>query len=121
MADRYAEPHRGDENVGTTAATTVGGVGIAGEGPVVGRTFTSWERIYFHVNVALSAVSLAKAAHHLDQPVEQRGAFSIADIRTRYTNAYQAKRIFSICGIDPQEAKIKSLWEKITSFGRKAA
>ncbi|WP_156825854.1 T9SS type A sorting domain-containing protein [Lewinella cohaerens] len=41
MADRYAEPHRGDENVGTTAATTVGGVGIAGEGPVIGRTFTA--------------------------------------------------------------------------------
>lgn len=81
----------------------------------------SWERIYFHVNVALSAVSLAKAAHHLDQPVEQRGAFSIADIRTGYTNEYQAKRIFSICGIDPQGAKIKSLWEKITSFGRMAA
>jgi len=81
----------------------------------------SWERIYFHVNIALSAVSLAKAAHHLVQSVEQRRAFSIADIRTRYTNEYQAKRIFSICGIDPQTAKIKSLWEKISNLGKRAA
>lgn len=81
----------------------------------------SWERIYFHVNVALSAVSLAKAAHHLDCPIQQRGAFSIADIKTRYTNEYQAKRIFSICGIDPQDVKIKSLWEKISNLGKRAA
>jgi hypothetical protein len=81
----------------------------------------SWERIYFHINTALSAVSLAKVAHHLDQPIEQRGAFSIADIRTRYTNENQTKRIFSICGFDLQQAKIKNLWEKINNFGKRAA
>ncbi|PTM09711.1 MAG: hypothetical protein DA408_17775 [Bacteroidetes bacterium] len=81
----------------------------------------SWERIYFHINVALSAVSLAKVAHHLDRPIEQRGAFSIADIRTRYTNESQVKRIFSMCGFDLQQAKIKILWEKINNFGKRAA
>lgn len=80
-----------------------------------------WERIYFHVNMALSAVSLAKVAHHLDRPAEQRGAFSIADIRTRYTNEYQTKRIFSICGFDLQQAKIIKLWDKINNFGKRAA
>lgn len=80
-----------------------------------------WQRIYFHVNMALSAVSLAKVAHHLDQPIEDRRAFSIADIRTRYTNEYQTKRIFSICGFDLQQAKIKKLWDKINNFGKRAA
>lgn len=80
-----------------------------------------WQRIYFHVNMALSAVSLAKVAHHLDQPTAQRGAFSIADIRTRYTNEYQTRRIFSICGFDLQQAKIKKLWDKINNFGKRAA
>lgn len=80
-----------------------------------------WERIYFHINMALSAVSLAKVAHHLDQPSAKRGAFSIADIRTRYTNEYQARRIFSICGFDLQQAKIIKLWDKINNFGKRAA
>lgn len=81
----------------------------------------SWERIYFHVNTALSAVSLAKVAHHMDQPIEKRKAFSIADVRTQYNNQYQAERIFSICGIEPQIAIIRNLWEKINNFGKRAA
>jgi hypothetical protein len=42
----------------------------------------SESKLHFHFNTALTAVSLAKAAHHLDRPKEQRGPFSLADIKT---------------------------------------
>lgn len=65
----------------------------------------SWEKIYFHVNTALTVVSLAKAAHHLDQPADHRGPFSMADIKTQYFNARHAQFILSTCGLPLQEAK----------------
>ena len=81
----------------------------------------TWERIYFHVNTALSAVSLAKVAHYLNQPIGARRAFSIADVRTKYNNQFQAKRIFLMCGIDPQVPIIRKLWQRISDFGKRAA
>lgn len=81
----------------------------------------SWDKIHFHVNTSLTAVSLAKAAHHLDQPIEQRGAFSMADIKTRYFNDNHARFIFSTCGLRLQQPLIQSLWKKIISFGARAA
>ncbi|VAW86339.1 hypothetical protein MNBD_GAMMA16-848 [hydrothermal vent metagenome] len=81
----------------------------------------SWKKIHFHVNMALTVVSLAKVAHHLDLPQEQRNAFSIADIKTQYVNQYNVKRIFSTCGFSLHDRNIKKLWTKLTNFGKRAA
>jgi hypothetical protein len=40
--------------------------------------------------------------------------------RTTYSSP-TPKRIFSICGFDLQQVKIKNLWEKINNFGKRAA
>lgn len=81
----------------------------------------SWERIYFHVNIALTTVSLAKAAHHLDDAKKRETPFSFSDIKTYYSNRNHAIRILEACGIDPQIPKIKSVWQNICNFGRKRA
>ena len=81
----------------------------------------SWQKIDFHLNMSMTAVSVAKAAHHLELPVEQRGAFSMADIKTRYANENMALRIFSMCGICPNMQKIQNAWPRILNFARRAA
>lgn len=48
----------------------------------------SKEKIHTHVNVSLTAVSVAKAAHYLCLPKQQRGAFSLSSIKTQYFNEH---------------------------------
>lgn len=78
------------------------------------------QKIHFHLNASLTAVSVAKAAHHLQQG-KQDQAFSLADIKTLYANELLLERFISTFGIDPNMSKIKSLREAVTNFGRMAA
>lgn len=80
----------------------------------------SEQKIHFHLNASLTAVSVAKAAHHLEQG-KQDQAFSIADIKTLYANELLLERFISTFGIDPNMSKIKSLRDAVTNFGRMAA
>ena len=78
------------------------------------------KKIHFHLNASLTAVSVAKAAHHLADG-KQDQAFSIADIKTLYANELLLERFISTFGINPNMSKIKSLREAVTNFGRMAA
>ena len=80
----------------------------------------SEEKIHFHLNASLTAVSVAKAAHHLEGG-NQDQAFSLADIKTLYANELLLERFISTFGIDPNLSKIKSLRDAVTNFGRMAA
>ncbi|RME97871.1 MAG: hypothetical protein D6772_09820 [Bacteroidetes bacterium] len=80
----------------------------------------SQEKIHFHLNASLTAVSVAKAAHHLQNGKHDQ-AFSIADIKTLYANKLLLERFISTFGIDPNMPKIKSLRDAVTNFGRMAA
>lgn len=80
----------------------------------------SQEKIHFHLNASLTAVSLAKAAHHLADG-KQDQAFSIADIKTLYANELLLDRFICTFGINPNMPKIKSLRDAVTKFGRMAA
>jgi SRSO17 transposase len=77
----------------------------------------SWQKIDFHINMSLTAASLAKAAHHLDDPEKRKTPFSIADIKTRYVNEYQGRRIITMFGIDPDSAIIRKMWPIISKLG----
>jgi hypothetical protein len=69
----------------------------------------------------LTTVSLAKVAYYLNVPKEQRGLFSMADVKTQYINKKMLELIISECGDDPNSTLIKSI-EKIRpiilDFGR---
>lgn len=52
-------------------------------------------RMAFHVNFALTVLSIVKVVHWLLVPVCERKAFSIQDIKTRYSNRHWLDQLFS--------------------------
>ena len=79
------------------------------------------EALNYHFNASLSTVSMAKVLHYLSQPAEQRGAFSMADIKTQYFNELMLERFFSVCGINPHLAKNNPDYKSLYDFGKIAA
>jgi hypothetical protein len=69
-------------------------------------------KLDFHFNTALTTVSLAKVAYYLNVSEEQRGTFSMADVKTQCINEKILELIISQCGDDPNDILIKAI-EKI--------
>lgn len=81
----------------------------------------SENKLYFHFNMALSAVSVAKAATWLSVPKEKREAFSMRNIKLIYYNKIMTERIFSNLALDLNCKKIKRLYNQCIDIGRLAA
>jgi len=88
----------------------------------------SKEKLHFHVNTALTAVSLAKAAYHLNKSPQDRGAFSMADIsrrdgypKTQYANELLLDRFIATFGNDLNMKKINILRRRLRNVGKIAA
>ena len=81
----------------------------------------SQTKMHYHLNAALSTVSLAKAAHHLTIPQRERGSFSMASIKTQYAHDLLLDRFISTFGINPNLSKIKPIRERFRKLGRIAA
>lgn len=79
------------------------------------------ERIDFHFNAALTAVSLAKALYHLSVEEKQRQPFSMSSVKTRYANDLLINKLFSMFGIDPEHRINKQRYYKLRDFGAIAA
>ena len=75
-------------------------------------------KLHFHFNTALTTVSLAKAIYHLNQPIERRMPFSMANVKIHYFNELMWNLIIQQCGISPHEPKIIQLKKKILNFGK---
>ena len=58
------------------------------------------EKLDFHFNLALSAVSWAKASFWLESAREERGAFSLHNIRLLFTGELWTQRVFQNLGFD---------------------
>jgi DDE superfamily endonuclease len=58
-----------------------------------------------HINLSLTAVSAAKAAHWLPVPKEERGPFSMAELKNYYYNLALVEQFSQALGIDPTETK----------------
>jgi hypothetical protein len=78
----------------------------------------SEQKLHTHFNVALTAVSIAKAAHYLSLPKEKRGSFSMADIKMMHMNQLMTNRIFQNLELDLNDRKIKHLYNLCLNFGR---
>lgn len=66
---------------------------------------TNQTKIENHVNLALSAVSMAKAAHWLPLDKEQRGPFSMTELKNYYYNLALVERFSIALGLNPTETK----------------
>lgn len=78
----------------------------------------SKEKLDNHFNIAMTAVSVAKAAYYLSEPKEQRTGFSMADIKMMHMNALIANRIFYNLDIDPSCKKYQQAYDDCLNFGR---
>ena len=81
----------------------------------------SENKLYFHFNMALSAVSVAKAGVWLSLPKKEREAFSMRNIKLMYYNKIMTERIFSNLALDLNCKKIKRLYRQCLDIGRLAA
>lgn len=81
----------------------------------------SKEKLHYHLNASLTAVSVAKATHYLNQENSPDRGFSMADIKTQYVNELLLHRFINVFGIDPEQednsVKLKLLYD----IGRIAA
>lgn len=76
------------------------------------------QKLNTHFNIALTVVSIAKATYYISVPNEQRGSFSMADIKMLHMNELITKRIFSNLAVDLSSRKIKRIYNQCLNFGR---
>ncbi|MGV8135435.1 MAG: transposase [Mangrovibacterium sp.] len=65
----------------------------------------SENKLHFQFNASLTSINIAKVIHWLSIPREQRGAFSMADIKTMNHNILILNRFFDVFGISPYSVK----------------
>ena len=79
----------------------------------------SKEKLHSNFNVALTAVSLAKAAYYLSMPEDKpKEGFSMMDVKMRQMNKLITNLIFSNLAIDPSCKKYQTAYEQCLNFGR---
>lgn len=81
----------------------------------------SEQKLHYHFNMALTTISLAKSAHYLNLPIEQREAFSMSDVKTIYHNKLLIDRFFDVFGIDHDTHKNNPKVKELYHFGTIAA
>ena len=81
----------------------------------------SENKLHFHFNAALTGINIAKMQHWLSLPKQQRGAFSMNDVKTINNNMLQLNRFFSKFGINPHSTKNKRKAEELIYYGTIAA
>lgn len=78
----------------------------------------SKNKLNFHVNASLTAVNIAKAEHWLSIPKEERGPFSMANIKTLYHNELLLKRFFCAFGLNPNTTKNQQKVKELLDIGK---
>lgn len=81
----------------------------------------SENKLHFQFNASLTSINIAKAVHWLSIPKEQRGAFSMSDIKTMNHNALMINRFFDVFGICPYSTKNQNYVKELILYGTKAA
>ena len=86
-----------------------------------GSQARSENKLHFQFNASLTSINIAKAIHWLSIPKEQRGAFSMADIKTMNHNALMLNRFFDVFGICPHSIKNQNYVKELILYGTMAA
>lgn len=76
----------------------------------------SENKLHFHVNASLTAVGIAKIAHHINNE-KGSNTYSIADVKTSYFNERMLNLFFSNFQIDPEMKKNKQAINSILYYG----
>ena len=79
------------------------------------------EKLNFHFNASLTSINIAKAAHWLSIPKEDRGSFSMADIKTMNHNTLLLEKVIHMFAINPNTRKNKKIIKELIHYGKIAA
>lgn len=77
----------------------------------------SENKLDFHFNASLTAINIARIEHWLSVPKEERGQFSMSDIKTMNHNRLLLSRFFNVFGIDPDKPKNKDAVNELIYYG----
>jgi len=78
-------------------------------------------KLNFHFNLSLTAINVAKIEHWLSKPENERGSFSMADVKTMHHNALLLERFFDVFAIKPNSIKNHQCVKELINFGKIAA
>jgi hypothetical protein len=78
-------------------------------------------KLHFHFNLALSAVSVAKAAFWLAVPAPERGAFSLRNIKLLCNCHLWTQRVFRNLGLEPSLQKHQQAYQQCLNIQQLAA
>ena len=81
----------------------------------------SKEKLHFHFNISLTAVSVARAVHWFSIEKEKRKEFSLSDIKTMNHNALLLNRFLCTFAINPNLLKNNQKVKELLLFGTIAA
>ncbi|MFV0506683.1 MAG: transposase, partial [Bacteroidales bacterium] len=81
----------------------------------------SENKLHFHFNASLTAINVAKVQHWLKRPKKERGAFSMADIKTINHNKLLLDRFINLFGRNPYAAKNRKLIDQLIFYGTMTA
>jgi hypothetical protein len=79
------------------------------------------DKLHFHFNMSLTAVSVARAVHWFSVEKENRKAFSLADIKTMNYNALLLSRFLCTFAVKPNLLKNNQIVKELICFGTIAA
>ena len=80
----------------------------------------SESKLYFHFNMSLTVIGIAKVAHHINEYKEKK-SFSMSDIKTSYFNELMLNLFLFNFQIDTELIKNKQAINKLLDFGKIAA
>lgn len=78
------------------------------------------KKLYFHFNISLTRVNIAKAVHWYTIPKQERIAFSLADIKVINYNILLLEQFFAMYATSPNILKNKQNFKGLTYYGTKA-
>ena len=81
----------------------------------------SENKLHFQFNASLTSLNIAKVIHWLSLPKEERGAFSMSDIKTMNHNTLLLKRFIDVFGIRPYSIKNQNYVKELILYGTIAA
>ena len=81
----------------------------------------SENKLHFQFNASLTSINIAKVVHWLSIPKENRGAFSMSDIKTMNHNTLLLQRFIDVFGISPYSIKNQNYVKELIFYGTMAA
>ena len=79
------------------------------------------EKLYFHFNMSLTAVNIAKIVHWYSIPIELRKSFSLSDIKTINHNTLLLEKFIAMFAIKPYILKNNQNVKELLLYGTIAA